>query len=430
MKPRGARRRAAKATAEGGALALESSAKARGGPHALAPSRLLARDVLAVGSIGLRTRRLRAALSAVGVAIGIASMVAVLGISASSQADLLATIDRLGTNLLTLQAGESLFGDTAKLPQTARARIADLQGVQRAASVYAVSDATVRRNSLVDPGDTSAITVQAADRGLPRALSAQLQSGHFLNAATERFPTVVLGAIAARRLGLDSVGAQPQVWIADRYWTVVGILRPVTLDSAIDRAALVGLPVARRLLGIDANPQTIYLRADTQRLPAVRDVAAAAANPEHPEEVQVSRPSDALQARAAAKGAFTSLLLGLGAVALLVGGVGIANVMVISVLERRSEIGLRRALGATRRHISLQFLTESLLLGAAGGTAGALLGAAVTGVYATSRGLPAVVPPEALAGGVVAALVIGAVAGLYPSMRAARLSPTEALRTV
>ena len=405
-------------------------ASAPGPASAPAPSRLLPRDVLAVGSIGLRTRRLRAALSAVGIAIGIASMVAVLGISASSQADLLAQIDRLGTNLLTAGAGQSFFGQDSELPKTSTARVGALAGVQRAAAIYAVDAATVRRNSRVDPAETSGITVQAADTGFARALGARLASGRFLDAATERFPTVVLGAVAARRLGLSSVRGAPQVWIGDRYWSVVGILAPVTLDSGVDRAALIGLPVAQAQFGIDRNPSKLYLRADESQLAATRALLGATINPEHPEEVEVSRPSDALEAKAAAEGAFTSLLLGLGAVALLVGGVGIANVMVISVLERRSEIGLRRALGATRRHIGAQFITESLLLGAAGGLAGVLLGAIVTGAYAATQGLPAVVPPEALAGGLGAALVIGALAGLYPALRAARLSPTEALRSV
>ncbi len=399
-------------------------------PAPPAPSRLLARDVLAVGAIGLRTRRLRAALSAVGIAIGIASMVSVLGISASSQADLLAQIDRLGTNLLTAGPGQSFFGADAMLPKSSPAHVRGLAGVDLAAATYAVDAATVRRNSHVDAAETSGLSVQAADPGLPRTLGASVASGRFLDAATERFPTVVLGAVAARRLGLSSVRGEPQVWIGDRYWTVVGILAPVTLDGGIDRAALVGLPVAQRLFGIERNPSKLYLRADGDRLAATRALVAPTINPEHPEEVQVSRPSDALEAKAAAEGAFTSLLLGLGAVALLVGGVGIANVMVISVLERRSEIGLRRALGATRRHIGAQFITESLLLGAAGGVAGALLGAAVTGGYAATQGLPAVVPPLALAGGLGAAIAIGAVAGLYPALRAARLSPTEALRSV
>lgn len=391
-------------------------------------SRLLPRDVLAVGSIGLRTRRLRAALSAVGVAIGIASMVAVLGISASSQADLLNQIDRLGTNLLTAQPGQSFFGDTPRLPVTAVPKVAAIPGVSGVAGVYAVSE-SVRRNSHVDPNDTSGITVEAADLSLQQTLGAKLADGSWLTAATAQYPTVVLGAIAAARLGFASVAASPQVYIGGQYFTVVGILASVTLDTGIDRAAIVGLPVAGRLFGTTAHPATLYTRTDDARLKTIRTIVPATANPEHPEEVQVSRPSDALEAKAAAKGAFTSLLLGLGAVALLVGGIGIANVMVISVLERRSEIGLRRALGATRRHITAQFLTESLMLSAVGGVVGAALGAVATAVYASVKSQPTVVPPLAIAGGILAAVVIGAVAGLYPSLRAARLSPTEALRT-
>jgi putative ABC transport system permease protein len=396
-----------------------------------APSRLLTRDVLAVGSIGLRTRKLRAALSALGVAIGIASMVAVLGLSASSQAALLNQIDALGTNLLTVQAGQSfLGGGDSSLPIGGRDRTAAMTGVQGAASLYTVEGATVRRSGYVSESQTSGITVYGADRSLPGTLSATVASGSFLTEATERYPTVVLGSVAATRLGLSDLSGAPQVWIGDRYYTVVGILAPVTLDSGIDRAALIGLPEAKAHWDADGTPAKIYLRTDEDEVGDVRSLVGATANPENPEEVEVSRPSDALEAKAAAEGAFTSLLLGLGAVALLVGGVGIANVMVISVIERRSEIGLRRALGATRRHITSQFLTESLLLSAVGGAAGALLGAAVTVVYSMSQDQQTVVPAEAVVGGIAAALVIGAIAGLYPSMRAARLSPTEALRTV
>ena len=405
------------------------SASTATGP--LEPSRLLPRDVLSVGSIGLRTRKLRAALSAVGVAIGIASMVAVLGISASSQAQLLAQIDALGTNLLTASPGQSfLGGGDSTLPTSSTARLAAIQGVQGSAALYSVAGASVRRTEFVEEGQGSGITVYGADLTLPSALSAKMSSGTFLTAATASFPAVVLGSVAARRLGISDVTAEPQVWIGDRYYAVVGILEPVTLDSSLDRGAFIGVRETQRNWDADATPAKVYLRVADDQLGGVRKIVGAAANPEHPEEVSVSRPSDALEAKAAAEGAFTSLLLGLGAVALLVGGVGIANVMVISVIERRSEIGLRRALGATRRHITSQFLTESLLLSAIGGVAGAALGALVTLLYAVTQGLPAVVPLEAVGGGIAAALLIGAIAGLYPSMRAARLSPTEALRTV
>ncbi|HEV2768971.1 MAG TPA: ABC transporter permease [Solirubrobacteraceae bacterium] len=395
---------------------------------AIAPSRLLPADVPLVGSVGLRTRRLRAALSALGIAIGIASMVAVLGISESSRSDLIATLDQLGTNLLEVAPGQSFLGEDTTLPKTAAQMIARVPAVVQVAQLADV-DANVFRNDHIPDTDTGGISVQAADTTLPAALGARLAAGRFLDPATENYPTVVLGAEAARRLGITSVRSRPRVWLGGRWFTVVGILAPVTLAPDLDRAALVGLPVAERVLGSDGTASTIYVRADPERLERVRALLGRTASPARPEEVQVSRPSDALAARAAAKTAFTSLFLGLGAVALLVGGVGIANVMFVSVLERRPEIGLRRALGATRRHIWLQFSTESLLLAALGGAAGVAIGVLVTIAYATSQGWAWVVPPVAAAGGMVAALAIGALAGLYPALRAARMSPTEALRS-
>jgi putative ABC transport system permease protein len=395
----------------------------------LPPSRLLPADVLRVGSIGLRTGRLRAALSALGISIGIATVVAVLGVSESSRAGLLAEIDRLGTNLLTVTAGQSLGGEDSQLPEQGAKAVGHLDDVERASAVTTVSGPTIRRSPYIDEEETGGIAVMAADTDLLGTLEGTLAAGSFLNAATERYPVVVLGSVAAERIGITSLEGRPQVFIGGRWFAVIGILDELPLAESIERAALVGYPAAGELFGTDPNPSEIYVRADTARVVEARDLIAATANPETPEEVEVSRPSDALEARAAAAGALTSLFLGLGAVALLVGGVGIANVMVISVLERRGEIGLRRALGATRTHIRNQFLAESLMLVGIGGLAGVVLGALVTVVYAASQGWRVTVPPEAIAGGVAASLAIGAVAGLYPASRAARVAPSEALRS-
>jgi putative ABC transport system permease protein len=396
-------------------------------PRIPAPRRLGLRDLVVVGAGGLATRRLRAGLSALGVAIGIAAIVAVLGISSSSKADLLAQLDRLGTNLLTVAPGQTFGGDTAVLPLQSVGMIRRIGPVQQAAATATISNTAIYRNDRIPSEETGGLSVAAADLKLPQAVGASMAKGAWLNAATARYPAVVLGAATARQLGIDRVGGQ--VWLGGRWFTVVGILDPVTLAPELDRAALVGLPAAKQLFGSDGSPSTVYVRADPDQVTGVQGVLAATANPEHPNEVQVSRPSDALAAQAAAKSALNSLLLGLGGVALLVGGVGIANVMVIGVLERRSEVGLRRALGATRGHVRTQFVVESLLLALLGGAGGVVLGALVTAGYATRQHWQVVVPLGGVAGGVGVALVLGAVAGLYPAIRAARLAPTDALRT-
>ncbi len=388
-------------------------------------SRLSTVDLLGTGALGLRSRPLRAALSALGIALGIACVVAVLGISASSQAKLLAEIEALGTNLLTVQAGRTATGDAAKLPVEAPARIGRLDGVQRVAAVGKLP-AKVYRNDRIPAAATSGIEVLATTLDLAATLQVGVRSGGWLNEATARFPATVLGAAAARRLGVAAAGAH--VYLGGQWFTVVGILAASPLDTTIDSAALVGVAVARDRLGFDGAPTKIYQRSTEDTVLVVRAKLARATNPERPDEVTVSRPSDALVARALAARTGSDLFVGLGAVALLVGAVGIANVMVIAVLERRAEIGLRRALGATRAHVRRQFLVESVLLAALGGVTGLVAGTAITFGYALTRGWIPVLPAAAIGIAFAGSVLAGILAGGYPANRAARLSPTEALR--
>ena len=387
-------------------------------------------DLARLAGVGVRTRKLRAALSALGIAIGVAAIVAVLGLSSSSSAGLLAEIDRLGTNLLTVTTGSNVFGDTTALPTEAPGMIARIGPVTNVESTGSIDDASVYRTPYIPAVNTNALSVQAASLRLPSAVGTSVKVGRYLNAANATEPVAVLGAAAAERLGIDRIYPGQRIWIANQWFYVIGILEPATLAREIDSSVLIGFQAAERYLGFDGHPTTIYVRSRTDQVEAVHSVLAATANPKAPSEVNVSQPSDALVARAKAKGALNSLFLGLGAVSLLVGAVGVANIMLISVLERRSEIGLRRALGATKGHIRIQFLAEAILLAVFGGAAGIAAGALATAIYASTKDWAVVVPALAWGGGFVAALVIGAVAGLLPALRAARLSPTEALRTV
>jgi putative ABC transport system permease protein len=406
---------------------------------ALIPTRLSTADLARVASVGLRTRRLRAALSALGIAIGVAAIVAVLGFSSSSQAGLLAEIDQLGTNMLTATSGTTFSGQTAQLPVTAPARIGLLPQVQAVADTGALPNVNAYRSPLIPTIDTGAIQVQAASLNLPQVLGDTVAHGWYLNAATATTPVAVLGAAAAQRLGIDRVTATERIWVGGQWFSIAGILNPAVLAPDIDSSVLIGYPAARRYLDYIANtggdvtagpPTTIYVRAQTSHVGAVHSVLGQAANPENPAQVDVSQPSAALTARAQAKGALNGLFLGLGAISLIVGAVGVANIMIISVLERRSEIGLRRALGATKGQIRAQFLSEAILLALVGGAVGIAAGVTATVIYAAGKGWAIVIPTLAWGGGIGAAIVIGALAGLLPAIRAARLSPTEALRTV
>ncbi len=404
------------------------------------PTRLRITDLARLAGVGLRTRKLRAALSALGIAIGVAAMVAVLGLSASSSAGLQAEISQLGTNLLTVQNGQTLAGGTAELPAAAPAMIGRLPGVTNVQSTATVNGITgdgvnAYRTPLIPPVDTNAVSVDAASLGLPTASGTSVAQGEFLNPATARQPVCVLGAAAASYLGIDRIWPGERIWITQSgvggmWFYVAGILRPDILAPDIDASVLVGYPAAEHYLGLDGSPSTIYVRARTSQVSAVDSLLAAEANPEYPGEVQVSQPSAALTAQLDAAGAFNTLFLGLGTVALLVGAIGVANIMVISVLERQSEIGLRRALGATRGHIRIQFLSEAVALALLGGVAGIITGAVATAIYAHAKGWATVIPAEAWAGGLGAALLIGAIAGLWPALRAARMSPTQALWSV
>ena len=387
-------------------------------------SHLRPADVLRLAGTGLRARPMRAFLSALGIAIGIAAMIAVVGVSTSSRAQLTAQLESLGTNMLTLTPGSDLTGAEVKFPTDAVGRVDKIDGVRQSSSTSLVK-ASVYRSSLSDKAATGGISALVAEPGLLDVVAGEVDKGDWLNPATSSYPSTVLGAAAARRLGVVEPGTQ--VWLGGTSFTVVGILKPSVLAPELDNAALIGAPVAEKLFGYAGNPTTIYERSADRAVERVRGLLGPTISPQAPGAVKISRPSDALAAKNAADQAFTSLLTGVGSIALIVGGIGVANTMIISVLERRREIGLRRALGAMRSHILIQFLAEALLLAGLGGALGCVIGVGVTAGVAAANGWPFSLPALIILAGLGVTVLIGAVAGLYPAVRAARTPPTAAL---
>jgi len=389
-------------------------------------SRLRASDLLRVSLTGAIGRPLRAVLSILGIAIGVAALVTIVGISNSNRAHLNEELAALGPDLLLVEPGQSLTGETVELPTTAPAMISRIAPVTDVAAIGATG-VGVFRSDLVPTTRGAGLGVNAATPSLTTALGAHLTDGRWLTGGSALLPEVVLGATAARRLGLTEFDPGARVWIAGHYYAVVGILAPVPLAPELDTAALVSWKAATKLLGFDGHPTRIYVRSIDSMVAQVRDVLAATANPSDPRGVALSRPSDVLAAKAATDSALNALVLVLAGIALLIGGIGVANTMIVAVLERRSEIGLRRALGATRRHITGQFLSEATILALIGGAVGAFLGAAFAATISLSRGWPVATPWAALFASLGVTVVVGLTAGLYPALKAARQQPTAAL---
>jgi len=389
--------------------------------------RLKIKDLFFVALYGVRARRGRAALTSIGIGIGIAAIVAVTGISASGRADLLATLESLGTNLIKASPQAGFFGTQEKLPDGVVGMVERIGPVEEVTSTTQ-TDLIVRRSDFISEFEGGGISTIVTSPELLQVVGGNLIEGRFIQDGLSNIPVTVLGSVTASRLGINTLETPTKILIGNEWFGVVGIIDELKIHPDLDRSVFIGYGVAKTLFDIDEEPTTIYVRANPTYIEDVVEVIAPSMNPENPDQVQVSRPSDALEAQEAADAAFTNLLLGLGSVALLVGGVAIANVMVMSVLERRMEIGVRRSIGATRKEIRYQFLLESIVLSGIGGLVGVVLGTGVTLGYTNYTDIVFSIPVSQVLGAILLALLIGAISGVYPAIKASKIQPAEAVR--
>ena len=390
-------------------------------------NKLRTRDLFFVAVYGVKARKGRAALTSIGIGIGIAAIVAVSGIAASGSADLLSTLESLGTNLVKASPQAGFFGTQEELPKGVIGMVERIGPVEEVTSTTQ-TDLLVRRSNFISEFEGGGISTIVTSSELLNVIGGKLSEGRFITDGLSDLPVTVLGSVTAKRLGITNLSKPTKILIDDEWFGVIGIVEELKIHPDLDRSVFIGYGAAKKLFDINEEPTTIYLRANPTFIEDVVEVIAPSMNPENPDQVEVSRPSDALEAQQAVEASFTNLLLGLGSVALLVGGVAIANVMVMSVLERRMEIGVRRSIGATRREIRYQFLLESIVLSGIGGLVGVMLGSLITLAYTNYTNIVFSIPVWQILGAVVLALLIGAISGVYPAIKASKIQPAEAVR--
>ena len=390
-------------------------------------NKLRTRDLFFVAVYGVKARKGRAALTSIGIGIGIAAIVAVSGIAASGSADLLSTLESLGTNLVKASPQAGFFGTQEELPEGVIGMVERIGPVEEVTSTTQ-TDLLVRRSNFISEFEGGGISTIVTSSELLNVIGGKLSEGRFITDGLSDLPVTVLGSVTAKRLGITNLSKPTKILIDDEWFGVIGIVEELKIHPDLDRSVFIGYGAAKKLFDINEEPTTIYLRANPTFIEDVVEVIAPSMNPENPDQVEVSKTTKTLETQQAVEASFTNLLLGLGSVALLVGGVAIANVMVMSVLERRMEIGVRRSIGATRREIRYQFLLESIVLSGIGGLVGVMLGSLITLAYTNYTNIVFSIPVWQILGAVVLALLIGAISGVYPAIKASKIQPAEAVR--
>ena len=394
------------------------------------------RDLLSEGMAGLLARPGRAVLTILGTVLGVGALVATVGFARTAGNQIVGRFDELAATSVVVTSGQALpssIQQEALIPADAQSRLLRLNGVT-AAGVFGPVDigaATVRSVPVIDPlaHNEFDVTVFAASDGLLDAVRGRLTTGRFFDSGhSQRGDNVaVLGPGAARRLGITRVRQQPVVFVGDEPFVVIGILNDVKRQPELLNGIIIPEGTARNIYTYK-SPTTVQIDVDVGAATLIASQAPIALHPNAPDLLQVQKPPELDDLRSRVEGDVDSLFLVLGGVALLVGAIGIANVTLVSVLERVGEIGLRRALGAARHHIAMQFLVESGAMGLVGGIVGASLGVLLVVTLSAQRGWTPVIDLWIPLAAPILGALLGLLAGAYPAFRASRLEPVEALR--